>query len=72
MKDLVSTDDHRRTLAWLDEALERARLGSGVRSINLLNLVRNEILFDIDFSEGRLSIRDRMASGSDPGPNGRA
>lgn len=53
MKDHASRDDHQRTLAWLDESLKWARPGDRTRLVKLLNLVRAEVLFDLDFAEIR-------------------
>ena len=65
-------DEQRATLAWLDDSLEWARSGNRTGSVDLLNLVRSEILFDMAFSERRNSARDRAtASGPHPAANGR-
>lgn len=55
MNDHAPDDDHQRTLAWLDDSLGRAGPGGqtptgGARLVELLNLVRTEVLFDAESS----------------------
>ena len=73
MKDEASTDDQRRTLAWLDDSLEWARSGGRVRLMEFLNLVRAEVVFDLDYSESPPSVRNRAtAFWPEPDANGSA
>lgn len=67
MKDHASRDYHERTLARLDDSLEWARSGNRTRLVKLLNLVRTEVLFDIDSIGGPWSNRNR-ASRADAAP----
>ena len=62
MKYHVSTDDHRRTLAWLDESLQWARPRDRTRLAKMLDLVRTEIVFDLAFSESPPSTRNEAAA----------
>lgn len=57
MKKRASRDQ--RTLAWLDDSLEWSRTRSQTRLVELLDHVRTEVLFDVDFSENPPSKRDR-------------
>lgn len=60
---------NRRTLAWLDDALRWARPGNRAGLVNLLTLVRVEILFDMAFSEEKPLVRD-LAPPEIPGADG--
>lgn len=62
MKDLVSRDDHQGMLAWLDESLEWARSRNRTKLVELLKLIRIEILLDMDFSEDPSSARNRATA----------
>lgn len=66
MDDHASGDDHQRTLAWLDSALEWARAEDRTRLVRLLNLVQTEVLFDVNPSE---SVARATADGSAFGAN---
>ncbi len=71
MKDHVSWDDHRSTLAWVDNSLERARSGSRTKLLELLSLVRTEVLLDMQLSESPPSTQapaDGSALGANRGP----
>lgn len=62
MKYHESTDDHRRTLAWLDDSLQWARPRDRTKLTGLLDLVRTEIVFDLALSESPPSIRNEAAT----------
>ena len=64
-------DDLRGTLAWLDDSLEKARSGDRERPVNLLSLVRAEILFDMALSESPTQ-NGATVLGPGFGPDGRA
>jgi len=49
-------------LAWLDESLEWARSRNRTKLVELLNLIRIEILFDMYLSEDPPSIRNRATA----------
>jgi len=68
LKDRVSRNTQQETLRWLDDSLEQARARNLTRLVELLNLVRIEILFDMDFSEDPPSTRNRT-TGSAFGAN---
>lgn len=57
LDDHASRDDHQRTLVWLDSSLEWARAKDRTGLVKLLSLVRTEVLFDVDPSEGAPSAR---------------
>lgn len=48
LDDHASGDDHQRTLAWLDSALEWGRAEDRTGLVRLLSLVRTEVLFDVN------------------------
>jgi hypothetical protein len=54
-------DDHRRTLAWLDGSLEWTRTRSQTSLMELPNLVRTGVLYDMDLSGSPPSTRDRAS-----------
>lgn len=60
MDDHASGDDHQRTLAWLDSSLEWARAKDQAGLAKLLNLVRTEILFDVNSSKSAPLARGRV------------
>jgi len=62
LKNVASKDDHQRTLARLDESLEWARSRGRTRLVELLNLIRIEILFDMGLSEEPPLARNRAAA----------
>lgn len=70
MKDRAARDYHERTLARLDDSLKWARSGNRTRLMRLLDLVKTEVLFDIDSVEGPWSNRNR-ASRADAAPDPR-
>jgi hypothetical protein len=70
LKDHLSSDEHQRTLAWLDDSLGWAHSRSRMKLVRLLNLVRTEILVDVDPSKSPPSTRapaDGSAFGADRG-----
>ncbi len=70
MKDHLSRDEHQRTLAWLDDSLGWAHSGSRTKLVGLLDLVRTEILLDVDPSKTQPLTRapaDGSAFGADRG-----
>ena len=71
MKDHVCWDDHRSTLAWVDDSLERARSGSRAKLLELLSLVRTGDPLDMQLSESPSSTRapaDGSVLGANRGP----
>lgn len=59
----ASRDDHQETLAWLDSSVEWARAKDQTGLVELLILVRTEVLFDMDLSGSPPSARDRANVG---------
>ena len=57
MKGHASTGDHQGALAWLDDSLEWTRLRGRPKLAELLNLVRVEVLLDVELSESPPSIQ---------------
>lgn len=68
MDDRASGDDHQGTLAWLDSALEWSRAEDRTGLVRLLDLVRIEVLFDVNSPESAPPAR-ATAEGSATGAN---
>lgn len=66
MGEHASGDDNQRTLAWLDSSLERARAEDRTGLVRLLDLVRVEVLFDVNSPE---SVPSNRTAGSAVGSN---